>query len=224
MASRATATSLDPDSSTKAALVVSSNPRCTVYIDALNLYGSSLRTSKFKWLDIRAVAETLTPSGYDLTAVKYFTAQLLAHIAEDPGSVERQKTYLKALSATGVDVRRGVFKQRTEFRSLPGDESWIERVRPPLLPGIAASLDNLERGSTRPWKVRVRLPEEKFTDVAIGVELVDDYHLRQCDLSVLVTNDTDLTPAVRRIVEHGQEVAVFSPTATVARELSEAAS
>lgn len=43
----------------------------------------------------------------------------------------------------------------------------------------------------------VRRHEEKETDVAIGVELVDLFWRDACDSVVLVTGDSDLVPAVR---------------------------
>jgi uncharacterized LabA/DUF88 family protein len=39
--------------------------------------------------------------------------------------------------------------------------------------------------------------EEKETDVAISVKLLELFHLDQCDTAVLVTGDTDLGPAIR---------------------------
>ncbi len=39
--------------------------------------------------------------------------------------------------------------------------------------------------------------EEKETDVAISIKLIELFHLDLCDTVVLVTGDTDLAPAVR---------------------------
>ena len=39
--------------------------------------------------------------------------------------------------------------------------------------------------------------EEKETDVAISLQLMELFHLDACDTAVLVTGDTDLAPAVR---------------------------
>ncbi len=203
---------------------MSSARRAIVYIDGLNLYGSALKGSNYKWLDLLSMAKTLMPAGVELAAVKYFTADLAPHISEDPKTPQRQKTYLRALKATGVDVRRGTFVQNTEFRSVSENESWNERMVPPLESDLANQLDRAEQGSGRPWKVRVRLPEEKFTDVAIGVELVDDFHNHRCDLSILITNDSDLMPAIAKVIEQGHEVGVFSPSNTVSRHLKRSAS
>ncbi|MEM7286414.1 MAG: NYN domain-containing protein [Actinomycetota bacterium] len=198
--------------------------RAVVYIDGLNLYGSALKGSTHKWVDLMGVAATLVPGGAELVAVKYFTADLLPYVSEDPDTPRRQRVYLKALKATGVDVRRGTFMQSTEFRTVSENESWAVRVVPGLDPALADALDAAEEGAVRPWKVRVRLPEEKFTDVALGVELVDDFHNDVCEVAVLVTNDADLRPAVAKVVEQGHEVGVFSPASTVSKHLSRAAS
>lgn len=60
----------------------------------------------------------------------------------------------------------------------------------------------------RPMKVLVQLPEEKLTDVAIGVEIVDDFHQGSCAMAVLITNDADLRPAIDKVVQQGHEVHV----------------
>lgn len=42
-------------------------------------------------------------------------------------------------------------------------------------------------------------PEEKETDVAIGVKLVEVFIRAECDAAVIVSGDTDLLPAVRTV-------------------------
>lgn len=42
--------------------------------------------------------------------------------------------------------------------------------------------------------------EEKETDVAISLKLMELFHLDTCDTAILVTGDTDLAPAVRMAV------------------------
>jgi NYN domain len=198
--------------------------RAVVYIDGLNLYGSALKNSQFKWVDLMALSASLLPPDHSLEAVKYFSADLHPKAAEDPMSLVRQRHYLKALQATGVDVRRGTFVLSTRWRTLSASESWSDRTRPPLPAGLAKALDAFETKLDRPMKVRVQLPEEKFTDVAIGVELVDDFHRGHCELCVLVTNDADLGPAISTVVQQGHRVHVVSPGSTVNRHLSKAAS
>lgn len=84
-----------------------SNPkRAIVYVDGLNLYGSALKGTRYKWLDVWAMSQTLTPSGCSLEAVKYFSAELSPIASDDPDAPKRQRNYMRALAETGVDVRR----------------------------------------------------------------------------------------------------------------------
>ena len=203
---------------------VNSAGTAIVYVDGLNLYGSALKKSAHKWVDLMAASTSLVPAGYALAAVKYFSAELHPSFAEDPASITRQRNYMKALKATGVDVRRGTFMVPSRWRTIVPDQPWSERMRPAPSPQIEASLVALEASSARPMKVMVQLPEEKFTDVAIGVELVDDFHRRSCDMAVLITNDADLQPAIAKVVEQGHHVHVVSPAPTVGRHLRRVAS
>ncbi len=43
----------------------------------------------------------------------------------------------------------------------------------------------------------IRRHEEKETDVAIAVGLLDLFYRNECDVAVLVTGDSDIVPAVR---------------------------
>jgi|GEM_PF-288592 len=198
-------------------------PRAIVYIDGLNLYGSALKHSAHKWVDLMAAAEQLIPAWYTLAGVKYFSADLHPDAAEDPASPMRQRHYMKALAATGVEIHRGTFVVSTRWRTIATGEAWAGRTRPALPAALASPLDAIEATLDRPMKISVRLPEEKFTDVAIGVELVDDFHHARCDLSVLVTNDADLKPAIAKIVTQGHLVHIVSPAATVNKHLARAA-
>ena len=202
---------------------MSSADRAIVYIDGLNLYGSALKQSSKKWVDLMAVASSLIPDGFELASVKYFSADLHPRASEDASAGQRQRRYMKALVATGVEVHRGQFVLSTRWRTLAPGESWAERLRPPPSPAAVSELTELEDSSPRPMKVRVQLPEEKFTDVAIGVEIVDDFHRKHCDVAVLITNDSDLRPAIAKVVEQGHLVHVVSPAATVSKHLRNAA-
>lgn len=196
-----------------------------VYIDGLNLHGLALRgrAPHRKWADLAKLAQTLSPE-VPVVAVRYFTADLHSRATEDPQSAVRQRNYLKALQATGVEVNRGTFVIATHWRTVSQRDRWGERVKPDLPDDIAHRLDEMEAESERPWKVRVELPEEKFTDVALGVALVDDFHNQRCTHAVLVTNDSDLVPAVETATRQGHNVHVVSPHTTVNKHLRRSAS
>lgn len=196
-----------------------------VYIDGLNLHALALsgRAPYRKWADLTKLAQTLSPE-HQVTAVRYFTADLHPRAAEDPQTRIRQRNYLKALQATGVEVNRGTFVIPTRWRTVSQNHSWSDRVKPDLPTALATQLTELEADTPRPWKVRVELPEEKFTDVALGVALIDDFHNQRCTCAVLVTNDADLVPAVRTATVQGHSVHVVSPAATVNKHLRHVAS
>jgi hypothetical protein len=67
-----------------------------------------------------------------------------------------------------------------------------------------------------PWEgpAFFRLPEEKRTDVSIGIRMLDDAYQNSTDILVLVTGDSDLCPAVeltrRRFPE--KQVVVYVPS------------
>ena len=85
--------------------------RVAAFIDGFNLYHAidDLGRDELKWLDLRALARHFAPApGFSLHAVCYFSAY--ATWLLDP--YKRHRTYCAALSATGVNVVLGKFKER----------------------------------------------------------------------------------------------------------------
>lgn len=82
-----------------------------VYIDGLNLYHGALKGSRFKWLDVRRLAEELLPKD-DVRDIYYFTAKVVT--ARGDGSKrQKQDVYLRALtSIPGVELVYGVHRRR----------------------------------------------------------------------------------------------------------------
>ncbi len=60
-----------------------------------------------------------------------------------------------------------------------------------------------------PWKALVELPQEKFTDVAIASHLLRDFYRGACDCALVVSNDSDLRPAIELAVGDGHHVGVL---------------
>jgi len=59
-----------------------------------------------------------------------------------------------------------------------------------------------------------KIPQEKMTDVAIGVQLVVDAHNNKFDTALVITGDIDLIPAikaVKHISRHKKVIMVFPP-------------
>lgn len=106
-----------------------------------------------------------------------------------PGFLERHRTYVLALQATGVEVALGRFKARS--RSCP-------RCRH-----------------------RYQGYEEKETDVAIAIRIVELALSPACDTTVVVTGDTDILPAIRaaRKLASAKQVWIGSPYRRHNREL-----
>ena len=55
------------------------------------------------------------------------------------------------------------------------------------------------------------LLEEKRTDVQIALQMLDDAYENRADRFVLVSGDSDLVPAVTRVIAKGKEVIVYTP-------------
>ena len=193
--------------------------RCAVYIDGLNLYNSALRGSTSRWLDLEKFAQTIVAPD-QLVSVMYVTGRLNADDASDRESPKRQRVYLKALSARGgVEVVAHNFVVPTEPRVVSRGGSWHDRTDPPLPPALASELDDIDEAAGMERRVRVRLPEEKMTDVALAVAMVNDFHLGQCDRTVLIANDADYQPALVALADQGQRIEVISPATNVNKKL-----
>lgn len=84
--------------------------RVIVYIDGFNLYHSidALKLPHLKWLDIRAVAESLLRKDEALKAVKYFSA----FATWMPDRFARHRAYTDALMSRGVILHMAQFKEK----------------------------------------------------------------------------------------------------------------
>ena len=84
--------------------------RVSIYIDGFNLYHAldDLGENHLKWLDLRALSETLVRGGETVTCVKYFSAYATWMAA----SYRRHQRYVAALEARGVQFIEGRFKEK----------------------------------------------------------------------------------------------------------------
>lgn len=163
------------------------------------------RLQRAKWVDLRALIERCFPDD-EIVAVNYFSARVGA-TPDDPNKAGRQHAYLRALAATGTDVHLSQFKKRTKPARL--------RTRVPCQANPICI----------PELVYVTLREEKGSDVFLASSLVRDAFQGNFDRAVVVSNDSDLAPAVRIAVEEaGKDVAVLSPYRRLSRTLAAAAS
>lgn len=149
--------------------------RVIVYIDGFNLYHAidDLKKPHLKWLDLRALAESLLRKNEALKAVKYFSA----YATWLPAQHARHRAYVDALVAKGTIAHMAQFKEK---------------------PRKCASC-----------KARWIGHEEKETDVQIAVHMVADAMRDDVDRIILISADTDLSPAIRMIAAARPSCEVF---------------
>lgn len=179
--------------------------RTRIYVDGYNFYYGRLKGTKFKWLDIVSLFErqilpsvlfapppSLDPVEMQILpcAVKYFTAPILERLAKGSDSVSSQSIYHNALKQHCED--------RVEF--VMGYYS----LYPANLHIVPA--DNPEAAPKDCPKILVWKPEEKQTDVNMALHAYDDARSGDVDQIVLVTNDTDLAPAMKMIRSRCKDV------------------
>lgn len=157
---------------TVCAPVASSHMATIVYIDGFNLYFGALKGTPHKWLDVQALCDRLLPKD-DVTRIRYFTAKVSARPG-DPQLPQRQQTYIRALRTLPlVTIHLGHFLSHT--------------VRIPLA-------DPQAFGSRTAAVVRT---EEKGSDVNLASHLLLDAFRGDCDVAVVVSNDSDFRVPVR---------------------------
>jgi uncharacterized LabA/DUF88 family protein len=155
------------------------------YIDGFNLYYGALRNGGgLKWLDLEALCSRLCPKD-NVDRVLYFTARI-APSPWDANKHVRQQVYLRALQTQPkVEVIEGQYVKRKKPARL---------YAPPH------------------QKVQILHVEEKGSDVNLATYLLMDGFLGQYDKAIVISNDSDLTEAVRivRDVLH-KEIIVVNP-------------
>ena len=158
-----------------------------VYIDGFNLYYRALRDTRFRWLNLRKLAETLFPQD-SIQSICYFTARLDSR-PSNPGQTQRQLIYLRALaSLPRLKTYYGTFRSGVKRRSL---------AEP--MPG-------------RPTYVLIRNSEEKGSDVNLATQLLVDGFNGEYEQAVVVSNDADFAGAIRYVKDSlGLRVALVNP-------------
>lgn len=189
--------------------------RTRIYIDGYNLYNGCLKRTPLKWLDLLTLFEkSILPSvtavinGHALVsdlqpaAIKYFTAPILEQAAKASDSIQCQEQYHAALSKHQpgrVETIKGYYsitKARAKVIDPVDEKKW---------PRYCQSADI--------WKL-----EEKQTDVNLALHAVKDALLGEIEHVVIVTNDTDIAPALEMIRAHTKTViGLVIPTTDHAR-------
>ncbi len=205
--------------------------KLSVYVDGFNLYYGLLKDSPYKWLNpVRLVSQVL-PHEYEISLLRYFTARITSKL--DLDAPRRQKVYINALlTLPEVEVHYGHFLTKTTWRpltNLPVADKEINTLTPTILPPGRFSVSGVDQrflpvGSYGDFKTdeyanaateegtgliaKFITSEEKGSDVNLAVNLVNDAWKGEFDAMAVVSNDTDLAPAVKVVVKE-LEIPVF---------------
>ena len=149
--------------------------RTIIYIDGFNFYYGCVKGTSYKWLDFKKLFLSLLEPEHKITEIKHFTAKPM-----NDESRKFQAIYFKALSLCIPEItfHYGFFSRYMA-------SMW--NAKPP------------------PDKVTVHKVEEKKTDVNIATEMLNDAWLDKYDCAVLVTNDSDMSGAMRRIRDNASQ-------------------
>ena len=147
--------------------------RVIAYIDGFNLFYSSLKGTKNKWLDLWSMCSSLLKEDQELIEIKYFTARVKTFTDETRRL--NQNTYLSALlDNPKIKITFGFF-----------------------------TLHNIKLPLTKPMREENRLElaevlktEEKGSDVNLAVSLLSDAYQNKFDYAMLFSNDSDMAMSV----------------------------
>lgn len=167
--------------------------RTRVYIDGYNLYYGCLKGTPYKWLDlVKLFEEHILPSSAPDRSVllplgiKFFTARIKEQAAKALDSVSSQARYHTAL--------RKRYHGRIEL--IEGYYS-LTQSKARLVDQDAPNKWARDCAQTLVWKL-----EEKQSDVNLALQAYHDAITGAVDQVVIVTNDTDIAPALRMIRTH----------------------
>lgn len=169
--------------------------RTRVYIDGYNLYYGCLKGTPYKWLDLQVLFEQhiLPSSGMPDTrsellpvSIKYFTATIIESAARATDSVSSQDRYHRALERLydgRIELIWGYYSQT--------------QIKAKLVDPLAPAKWPRDCQEVLVWKL-----EEKQSDVNLALQAYHDAITGAVDQVVIVTNDTDIAPALQLIRSH----------------------
>ncbi|WP_179379048.1 NYN domain-containing protein [Jannaschia marina] len=176
------------------------------------------RERHHRWLNPVRLAESLVQHGEAVVGVEMYTAHVSGKI--DLEGQQRQALYLQALRTLEPQLRLHVGKFAIK-------ERW---VKPTGYPG--ARPEGYSWNEPLPELVEAWVAQEKESDVKLAVHLLHHGYQDEFDRAYVVSNDSDLTEAVRLVKEElCKEVVLVPPvperggqSAPLAGKLREAAS
>ena len=157
--------------------------KTNIYIDGYNLYYGRLKHTPHKWLDICTLFSEhilkVQSRQIEVNRIKYFTADIKSKFATHGQIAQKsQNDYHRAIQQLypeKIEIIKGYYS--LDYAKLP-------KFKRPL--------DKFDR--TEVWRL-----EEKQTDVNIALHMYRDVMKGDCDQIILVSNDTDLEPALETI-------------------------
>lgn len=174
------------------------------YVDGFNLYKGALANSPHKWLDLAALCDRL--AGERVDRVAYCTATLV-DLPGNPSARTRQQAYLRALGGNPrIDVFMGKFSRRTPR---------LHRIPDPQCECCTGVIARRKCACCNGRTIQVIKFEEKGSDVQLAVQLVKDASFDLYETAIVISNDSDLQPAIDAVEHHmGKRVMVVSPRKT----------
>jgi hypothetical protein len=145
----------------------------------------ALKRTPFKWLDLSKLCQVMLPND-TIESVQYFTARVSARPYNQSAPLDQQ-VYLRALrTVPNLSIAFGHF--------------------------LTHSVRMVLSGSNPPQKVFVDKTEEKGSDVNLAAHLLRDAFLKNFEIAVLITNDSDLAEPVRIVrYDLGLPVGILNP-------------
>jgi uncharacterized LabA/DUF88 family protein len=165
--------------------------RTNVYVDAFNLYYGCLRKTPYRWLNLAELCAKMLAKN-EIHRIRYFTA-LVTPRPTDPQQRNRQEIYLRALrTIPNLTIHTGRYL--------------ASKVRMKRADGFGT--------------VEVLKSEEKGSDVNLASYLLIDAYRSDCDISVIVSNDSDLVFPIEHIKQRvGKVIGILNPRSRPSREL-----
>ncbi|MEW7848441.1 antitoxin Xre/MbcA/ParS toxin-binding domain-containing protein [Massilia aurea] len=175
--------------------IAASPLRTRIYVDGYNLYYGCLKSTPYKWLDLmvlfeRCILPSSAPAASELLplSIKFFTAKILEKASRALDSVSsqaRDHTALRKLYSGRIDIIEGYYSLTESKAKL------IDPAAPATWPRHGQE--------TLVWKL-----EEKQSDVNLALQAYHDAITGEVEQVVIVTNDTDIAPALSLIRSHTQ--------------------
>ena len=169
--------------------------KTNVYVDGFNLYYGCLKNTPYRWLDLAQLCRLMLPQD-TIHRIRYFTARVSAR-PSDPDQPIRQQTYLRALETIpNLTIAYGSFLTH------------------------AVPMPVANRAPGQPATVSVMRTTEKGSDVNLATYLLFDAFRNDCDMAVIVSNDSDLREPVRIVTQHlGRPIGILNPHRHPSKEL-----